>query len=174
MILDYIAGSSLIFLCAVCSLLHYISSPKRGMWFTPPEHFRTALLTVAAMFLWRGVNFFSQSPTATLGHINAVGVMSFISLVGLGISAMAWTVPARLKAHAWERLRWIFWELHHNPNLRPILVTNDEITDIAHAVGQAAVGAGEPPSAVGREGPRYLRSVARNSRRPVAATLDRV
>ena len=168
MILDYLAGASLIILCAISSLIHYISSPKRTMWFTPPAHFRRTLLLCAAMFLWRGVDFFSLPPTATLGHTNSVGVMSFIALVTFAVSGMTWALPARLKNHAWERMRDVFWQLHHNPHLRPVLVDANDITEIAHAMGQAAVGENATPCDVEGEGPRYAAAVARSVKPLVA------
>lgn len=169
MTLDQFCGLALLVLCAILGMIHRILSPtKRAAslkeWPTAPEHFRVALLVVAAMVLWHGAEFLSlPTDPMTPGHVSAIGAMTTLAFVAAGLSGLAWALPARLKDRAWDRVRWVVAEMRRDPDLRPIMVHSCDVTDIAHAAGAAAVGPDEDPAAAYREGPRYANEIARNS-----------
>lgn len=156
MSLDAIAG----FLCgwlALCAFtLHIVSSPRRRAWMTIPEYVRRGFLVVGVTFTWRSVNFFSvaDAEPATLGHINAEGMIALIGLTYL-VSAMAWWVFRDVLPNRWwERIEWMRKQAHAMPDAAPVILAQHEVANVARASGVATIGAGEGPEAVAREVPR--------------------
>ncbi|MCR5875184.1 hypothetical protein LRS10_13885 [Phenylobacterium sp. J426] len=155
MILDMVAGA----LCGAVALgafsIHVISSRHRRNWMTIPQYVRRGVLLCGVMFTWRSVNFFSIAESAEgLGHINAEGMMALVVITYTIWALAVWLFRATLPTPGWDRVEDTQHKLREEPGLAPVMMTLPDVVKVAQASGLPAVGPGEPPEAVIREGKR--------------------
>jgi hypothetical protein len=153
--LDILAGIFCIWIAVCICGLHVVSSPKRHNWMTIPEYVRRGLFVTAGMFLWRGTDFLTHAgEIGGLGHINAVGIMSSVTLA-YTVSAIAfWALRGTLPDSSWSRLQAAQRLTRDNPGTVPVLLTPHHAAEVSRAAGIPTVEAGEGPEAVWREGIR--------------------
>lgn len=163
MTLDTVAGLLCLWMAFCIFGLFVVSSTKRRNWMNIPEYVRRGFIVSGAMFAWRGFNFLSlEGVMSAPGHINAEGLMATVAMAYTITALTVWQASAKLPIRAWERLQHAARVMRRDPNAVPVLVQASDITDIAHASGQPAVGPNEGPAAVAREGPRYSAMKERN------------
>jgi hypothetical protein len=137
-------------LCGVVALclftLHIVTSPKRKLWKTPPEHLRRGLLASGVLFMLRSVNFTALPDDGQgLGHINAEGMLLLITLTYTAIAGAVWVVSKIMPAHGWDRLSHAEQRMHEDPDQVPVMMTMDEAVDTARLMGTHAVHPGGGP-----------------------------
>lgn len=156
--LDIVAGALCGWLALCVFSLHVVSSPRRRNWMNIPEYVRRGLLVTGGMFTWRSVNFLSVAGSGVLlGHINAEGIMALAAMTYTITSLAFWAASAVLPDLAWQRLDWVRGRFKAKTGEVPVMVTIQEMVDIQHATGQAAIGPNEAPEAALRETPRFIR-----------------
>lgn len=154
--LDMLAGL-FVGLMALCAFtLDILSSPHRAAWMTLPKHIRWEVRVTGALLMIWSVNLFSLSGSAifVIGHVNYEALAVLFSMAITVVSLTIYVASLKLPGRAWERLVWALTAMRRTPGAVPVMVQDHEVTELAHAMGQAAVGPNEGAQAVVREGRR--------------------
>lgn len=127
--------------------LHIVSSPGRKAWISLPEYLRRGILLTGVVFFIWSLNFTRLQP-ASLGHINADGVVALVCLAYL-FGAFTWFVASNhLPQFSWDRLAWIKREEQRDPTKVPVMHTPAEVAAMATKSGIPAVPPGADVNAV--------------------------
>jgi hypothetical protein len=156
--LDTLAGIMAIFISICAGTFHIVSDPKRPKWQNVPSYVRGAALISTCLALWRGVNLISLAdrPSITAGHVNGEAIMSWFGFCVFFGSITFWQASQSLPDRAWQRIEWVRRQLHRRPDSRPVMLeTAEQVVEVAHADGVAAIGPREGPNAATREGARF-------------------
>lgn len=139
--LTLLAGILCLLMTVFLSALHVVSSKKRDRWMDFPTSVRIGIMAAIAMSLWRGIQFLSPEPIpyADPGIIQAEGALFLLVLTYTLGAISVWVARRHLTGKGWDRLRHVEDVERTDPDKVPVMMSMDEIVDVARRQGIHAV-----------------------------------
>lgn len=161
--LDTLAATVVGFISVCLALLHAYSGRERANWPNLPQYLRYGIIVTGAVFMvWSVILFNGYGPViGAAAHIDPLTLIALLVFAYTCAAAACFIIRLRMPAATWHRLEWLRSTLQAQPGARPLVVTESDVTDIAHAVGIAAVPPGGGGQAAVHEASRFGRAAAR-------------
>lgn len=138
-------------------LLFVMTGRGPGQWINLPGYIRWAFIYTGWLMMVRSVNLIGLhddgEPVPGRANLEAVAVTA-----GVAYTVTAVTVHLalqRLPRVVWDRLSWLKRELRAHPEQVPVPLSPQDVAEVAHARGAAAIAPGEGAAAVVREAARF-------------------
>jgi hypothetical protein len=105
--LDFATGVATLWLAAVLSVIHVLTSPKREYWAHLPGYIRLPLPIASCLFLFRGVELIGAGlhQQSVSGHATALGFLSTFSLNTVAFGCLCFIIARTYPPEVWARIR---------------------------------------------------------------------
>jgi hypothetical protein len=145
-IIDLIGGLLCLLIALALFTIHIVSSPRKKPWIGLPKALRWSLCVTGWLFLVRGVGLSATETPISGQHMPPLGLLTTLSLATTVCGLAVWIVGAHFPGGVWDRFAFAFKRERENPGLIPLVMTPDDVTRAAEAIGIRVMPPPDPPS----------------------------
>lgn len=144
-------GALFMGLIATCAFtLDIMSGPRAARWMSLPLSIRWLVRITGGFFMLRSVNLFglAQHPGPAAGQVNELALVCLASLALTVVALTLYALNHKMPAKAWDRISFLLVSMRRQPDSIPVLLTQEEVVNVHHALGQPAVVGAKPEQVV--------------------------